>query len=195
MSHRLETRYGLPAKDILNVIERSPRCEQMVKGFVAEYHLENLLKTLLAKGDILGYKLIDVDGEPDFEVTTLDGTRALIECKMFMSNQKKWKVDFQRTRNSKSNPLSRFYRRSDFDVLAACTYNHNGRWDFVYVRTEDLPLDEDAGEDCLKKAVYYEETNPCWFSSLRDALQGRRVQSSNQNIVSSGSLSLDNFVE
>lgn len=167
----------------------------MVKGFVAEYHLENALKALHERGEILGYRLIDVDGKPDFEAATLDGTRVLIECKMFMSNHKRWKVDFQRTRNSKSNPLSRYYRRSDFDVLAACTYNHNGRWDFVYIRTQDLPLDDEAGEDCLKKAVYYDERVPCWTSSLKSILQNSCAQDRDEGAITSGVVPLDSFMD
>lgn len=46
MPHDLEIAYQLTSNEILDIIKRSPRCEQMVKGFVAEYHLERKLKVL-----------------------------------------------------------------------------------------------------------------------------------------------------
>jgi len=172
MEKSLAEKYMLSPEDILKVIARSPRCEQMVKGFVAEYHLERKLDDLVAAGKIMAYQRLDRDGQPDFLITTADGSLKL-ECKMFMSaksSQRGYKVDFQKTRNSPGDPLSRFYRRADFDILAACTYNQNERWDFVFIWTVDLPIDEKAGQDCLKKAVYYRQGDPLWSTSLEEIL-------------------------
>jgi len=43
------------------------------------------------------------------------------------------RVDFQRTRTSKANPCSRYYRPGDFDVVAACLHSVSSLWEFRYV--------------------------------------------------------------
>jgi len=172
MPHPLEVKYALPSKDILDIIARSPRCEQMVKGFVAECHLERMLKRVRSRGGIIDYERVDEDGRADFRVMA-EGGPFLIECKMFMtraSRRSGYKVDFRKTRNSAGDRLSRFYRRSDFDILAACTFNQNGQWDFVFIRISDLPLDEDAGGDRLKKSVFYRPGQPHWAGTLSEVL-------------------------
>lgn len=173
MTHILADNYQLPADDILEIIRRSPRCEQMVKEFVAEFHLERIFKTLLGDDKITGFKRLDDDGQPDFEAYPGRNT-IQVECKMFMSGRQykngDYKVDFQRIRHSTIDPRSRHYRRSDFQILAACTYNQNQRWDFVYIKTKHLPLDIEAGEDCLVKAVRYNPQAPFWTSSIEEVL-------------------------
>lgn len=192
MPHPLEIKYGLGSGEILDVIGRSPRCEQMVKGFVAEFHLEKMLEKAKTTDLIVDYKRIDKDGKPDFKVD-LKGGFITVECKMFMSakasNSNGYKVDFQRTRNSPGDPRSRFYRRSEFDLLAACTYNQDKLWRFVFIRTLDLPLDADAGEDCLKKAVYYRPGQEHWMETLKEALQSTPCHGE----VSSETISLDRY--
>lgn len=191
MSHYLEDAYQLTANEILDVIRRSPRCEQMVKGFVAEYHLERKLKVLQERG-LLTYQRIDHDGQPDFKVI-VGGRTVLMECKNVMTNgysNGDYKVDFQRTRNSPEYPLLRFYKRSDFDILAACTYNQNGRWDFLCISTSDLPLDADVGEGCLKKAVRYHAGDVRWTISLVKILG-----LGSQDDTTSGEVTLDRHVQ
>lgn len=84
MPHDLEIAYQLTSNEILDIIKRSPRCEQMVKGFVAEYHLERKLKALQEAG-LLTYERIDSDGRPDFKVV-VNGRTLLMECKNVMTN-------------------------------------------------------------------------------------------------------------
>lgn len=176
MPYPLETEFELSADEILAVIARSPRCKQMVKGFVAERHLEDVLNQLKAEGVVKSVERLDADGEPDFQVKSVAGT-SRVECKMVMS-QKPYangdlKVDFQRTRNSPGNPLSRFYKRGDFDIVAACLYNQTKKWEFRYIRTADLPIDQKAGGDCLKKALRYPGGLP-WTDSLDRLLSERK---------------------
>lgn len=191
MPRDLAADYQLTPEQILQVIARSPRCEQMVKGFVAEYHFELKLIELKEQGLIDDWEKIDQDGQPDYRVT-IGGRTQTIEVKLFMTqaaSNGRYKVDFQRTRNSPGDPLSRFYRRSDFDVLAGCTYNQNHRWDFVCIRTSDLPLDDKVGQDCLKKAVYYLDGDPGWTSDIIEVL-GIRAERGEHSIRTT---SLDRF--
>lgn len=172
MPHLLETEFELDAADILNIIARSPRCKQMVKGFVAEYHLEEILNALKDQGVLQSVDRIDADGKPDFSIG-YSGRKLRIECKMAMSVKPTasgdFRIDFQKTRNSPANPLSRFYKRMDFDIVAVCLYNQTGKWEFRYVMTSQLPIDEKVGKDCLKKGLRYPGGLP-WKSSLEELL-------------------------
>lgn len=174
MPHLLESEFELAADEILEVIARSPRCKQMVKGFVAEYHLERILRELAEKGVLDSVERIDKDGEPDFKVE-VGNKQLLIECKMVMSARPyangDLKVDFQRTRNSPGDPLSRYYKKGDFDIVAACLYNQTGKWEFRYIRTSNLPVDERVKKNCLKKALRYPGGLP-WKESLVPLLPG-----------------------
>ncbi len=149
---------GLSATEILDVIRRSDRCYQAVRGYVAERHLEKLLEQLKQSGTIEDFVFIDRDGQPDFRVT-LDGRTKTIECKNVMSKMRyangDFKVDFQRTRNQLgSNAQSgRYYKATDFDILAASMHNEVGQWKFNFVRTSDLPSVTISGVRCLVKAV------------------------------------------
>lgn len=170
MPPSLAEKYKLSPEEILGIIARNPRCEQRVKGFVAEYHLKKILEELKPKGIIIDFHGSIKDNDPDFTLVTKNAT-LLMECKMFRSNKKGYEVDFQKTRNAQDDKLSRFYRRSSFDILAACTFNKNERWDFRFIWTRDLPLDEVAGEDCLKKVVRYQEGDGRWSDSLEKILR------------------------
>jgi len=167
MANRLENEFQLSSDEILSIIHRSPRCKQMVKGFVAEYHLEKVFQDLVSSGEIKSFRRIDADSQPDF---TVDGPKRSyrVECKLAMSAKRykngDIKIDFQRTRNSASNPKSRFYKKSDFDIVATCLYNQTGKWEFKFISTSDIPIDEKYN-DCLKKALRYPGGLP-WADSI-----------------------------
>jgi hypothetical protein len=157
--HPVEIEMGLPASEILDVIRRSDRCYQTVRGYVAERHLEKLLEQLKASGAIQDSVFINKDGQPDFRVTPLHGRTKTIECKNVMSKTKyangDLRVDFQRTRNQLGSGArtGRYYKVTDFDILAACEHNQTGQWRFKFVRTANLPQVTVSGVQCLVKAV------------------------------------------
>jgi hypothetical protein len=156
--HPVEVEMGLSASEILDVIKRSDRCYQAVRGYVAERHLEKRLEQLKASGAIQQSVFINKDGQPDFRVT-LHGSTKTIECKNVMSKMRyangDLKVDFQRTRNQLGSGarIGRYYKVSDFDILAACEHNPRGQWSFKFVRTADLPQVKVSGVQCIAKAV------------------------------------------
>jgi hypothetical protein len=156
--HPVEVEMGLPASEILDVIKRSDRCYQTVRGYIAERHLEKLLENLKGSGAIQQSVYVNKDGQPDFRVT-LNGQARTIECKNVMSKTRyangDLKVDFQRTRNQLGTGarIGRYYKVTDFDVLAACEHNQTGQWRFKFVRTADLPQVTISGVQCLVKAV------------------------------------------
>lgn len=151
---------SLPAHEILDVIKRSDRVYQAVRGAVAERHLEKLLEQLKSDGRIDDFRFTNKEGEPDFTVSIGPHTWR-VECKNVLRGKTgryksgELKVDFQKTRNQLGDGArtGRYYKASSFEVLAACEYNQTGRWEFKFVRTRDLPRVHVEGIDCLVKAV------------------------------------------
>jgi hypothetical protein len=157
-THPVELEMGLIASEILDVIYRSDRCYQAVRGFVAEYHLEKILTALVAAGQLESYARINKDGKPDFRIF-VDAREVTIECKNVKSGDLyadgDAKVDFQRTRNQVGEKArtGRFYSPGEFDVLAAAEHTKDGIWSFKFVRTADLPRVTVEGLDLFKKVV------------------------------------------
>jgi len=135
--HKLEEQFSLSSREILEIITHRHRLEIAVRGGVAEHHLEAYLRTSP------GMKLIrqiDEDGRPDFEVTLGSRRLVTIECKNVSPVRRagRIKVEVQKTRASKSDPASRFYRLDQFDVVAACLWPITGTWEFRFKATREL---------------------------------------------------------
>ena len=110
---------------------------------------------------------IDEDGKPDF-VAGYRGKPVRIECKNTLRRPQQGlaKVDFQKTRASKSDPCSRYYRSEQFEVLAACLHPITERWDFKFCPTAALaPHPRCAGH--LSQHVL---VNSGWSESVVDVL-------------------------
>lgn len=138
--HNLERLFKLSANNILTVVEKNNRCLMAVKGAVAQEHLERYLARLKKSGVIKDFCAIDKDGEPDFWVI-YRGKKFLIECKNVQKTLRRGEitVDFMRTRYAKSvGPEGRFYKPSEFHVLAACLHNQTGKWKFRFIATKRL---------------------------------------------------------
>lgn len=116
-----------------------------VKGAVAEEHLRLRLEEVQSRGVISGYS-VGGEGQPDFTID-MNGRRIRIECKNVQQAKNKANrgglvlvtVDFKKTRNQLRGKHLRFYRREEFDIVAACMLNRTGRWDFVYAPTATFP--------------------------------------------------------
>jgi Methylase-associated X1 len=134
--HALELQLGIPAAEILNVITSQFRLAAAVRGGVAEYHLERYLRGL---PDVRKVHHIIEDGKPDFEIE-YRRELFLIECKNVLRHlyAKRPKVDFQKTRAAKGDPCSRYYKPTQFDVLAACLHPVTQTWEFRFAPTSGL---------------------------------------------------------
>jgi hypothetical protein len=128
---------------------------------VAEYHLGRFLENM--KG-VRQVEQIDADGQPDFRVTFDDGRSILVECKNTLRQKRPPQVDFQKTRASKSDPCSRFYKPSQFDVLAACLHPITERWEFRFCRTSSLDEHKTCKGRLSPKVVV---DGPRWTADLR----------------------------
>jgi hypothetical protein len=134
--HPLELKLGLPASDILDIISGAFRLEAAVRGGVAEHHLERHLR------DVPGVRKVRhiiEDGKPDFEIH-YRSRPFLIECKNVLARQQQGvpRVDFQKTRASKSDPCSRYYKPTQFEILAACLHPITNQWEFRFAPTKTL---------------------------------------------------------
>jgi len=164
--HRLERDFELSSHEILDIISRQGRLSVAVRGGVAEHHLGRLLA---ADPTVASAVPIDRDGG-DFDVRLDDGQAVIIECKNAAPSSYSdgaWKVEVQKTRASKNDPASRFYRTTQFDVVAACLFSSTGRWDFRYRRSRDLRRHE-RFDDRLAAMQRIDES---WATSLAEAMR------------------------
>ena len=123
------------------------RAQVDVKGKLAELYLYRQLKKLEKSGKISNLEWIDVDGKPDFSLTHKK-KKYQIECKNLRNETYKrpppaYKVEIQKTRNSKDGTNTRSYRTDYFDILAVCTFNQTGKWEFCFIKASDLNTVED----------------------------------------------------
>ena len=136
--HELEQEFSLSSREIIDIIAGRGRLKVAVRGGVAEHHLE---RTLRADPAVNTVERLDQDALHDFDVTMRDGRLLRVECKnaspeRYASGD--FKVETQKTRASKNDPASRFYRVDQFDVIAACLYSPTREWAFRYQLTDRL---------------------------------------------------------
>jgi len=164
-AHLLESALSLTAREILDVIAGRSRLLTAVRGGIAEHHLGRHLAGL---SELSSIDRIDEDGQPDFEVG-YKGRRFRIECKNTLrrSSPDAPRVDFQKTRAAKGDPCSRYYKLSQFEVLAACLHPVTESWEFRFCSTAMLPSHASCpGRLSQHVAVKGEH----WSSSLVDIL-------------------------
>ncbi len=132
-THPLAKYFGLSVDEILDLIAGASRLRMAVRGWVAEEHLR---ATLANVPGVTHCERLDEEGGPDLKVSFRGGPLLTIECKNVARDVDKHgnpKIDFQRTRAAKGNPCSRYYRPTDFDVVAGCLHAVTNAWDFRYV--------------------------------------------------------------
>jgi hypothetical protein len=173
--HELEDLLKAPANDIMDAILMGFRAQVDVKGKLAELYLYRYLKSLADTGIIENLEWRDKDGVPDFAFV-YNGKSYQMECKnvrneVYKTPEFSYKVEIQRTRNSKDGSNTRSYRVGYFDILAACTFNQTGKWNFMFIRTNDLDVVE-SNPDFLKimQRVPTDIIDP-WENDLIDVLE------------------------
>ena len=160
--HVLEKQFALTSEQILDIIGGRNRLSVAVRGGVAEYHLE---QQLTGAPGIASVRRLDVDAMHDFDVTLDDGTFLRVECKNASPKTSAggaFKVEVQKTRDSKGDPASRFYAADGFDVVAACLFSPTGRWEFRFGRTADMARHKDFPDRLAPIQTITEE----WTDSL-----------------------------
>ena len=141
MTHPLENKINAPAKDIMDAILAGFRTQIDIKGKLAELYLYRLLLDLKNRGIISNVEWLDTDGQPDFRIR-YNNNHIIIECKNLRNESYKttpsYKVEIQKTRNSKDGTNTRSYRVEQFDILAVCLFNQTKQWEFVFINVKDL---------------------------------------------------------
>jgi hypothetical protein len=152
VQHPLEQKFNASAWDILCAIERGFRAQVDVKGNLAEWFLNKVLEDLKAAGVFTQVEWSDENGKPDFRLVG-PGFDLNLECKNLRSDEQYadgcYKLETQKTRNQKQikegqeeeelqTKGTRWYKVSEFDVVAACLFNQTGRWEYLFARTIDL---------------------------------------------------------
>lgn len=135
--HSLTKEFELSETEVLDLIERANRLKVAVRGWVAEEHLFRYLSKI---PEIRSCSRLEGDG-PDLSVLLSDQRRLTIECKNVLRKRDRdgqARLDFQRTRASKSDPCSRYYSPKDFDVVAACLHAVSEQWEFRFVLPSSL---------------------------------------------------------
>jgi hypothetical protein len=133
--HHLTQELELAETEILDLIQSAPRLKMAVRGWVAEVHLQRMLADLPGITECVR---LEEEGSPDIRLRIADARPLLIECKNVLRGRLAdgtVRVDFQRTRSSKDDPCTRFYRPEDFDIVAACLHPCTERWEFRFALT------------------------------------------------------------
>lgn len=139
ISHKLLDELNITPEALLDLISSASRLKMAVRGWVAETHLEAYLKGMEGVSEC---RRINEEGKPDIGLRWRGSKPIQIECKNVLRTTYAGgipKLDFQRTRASKSDPCSRYYMPSDFDVVAACLHPVTEQWEFRFALTRDLP--------------------------------------------------------
>lgn len=138
-AHRLAVEFEMTEQEVLELIASKPRLKMATRGLIAELKLRNQLSTVSGIERCIP---IETEGSPvDLEVFYRGRGPITIQCKNALRNRTAdglARVDLQRTRTSKSDPCSRYYRRTDFTIVAACLHALTQRWEFSYALTGEL---------------------------------------------------------
>lgn len=138
VSHNLSEEFQLSHGEILDLIQSAPRLKMAVRGWVAETHLH---RQLVALPGISECHRIEEDGKPDFTLRFQESRLITLECKNVLRTLRADgipRVDFQRTRASKADPCSRYYKPEEFDVVAACLHPFTEQWEFTFALSREL---------------------------------------------------------
>ena len=137
--HALAQEFELSECEVLDLIASARRLKMAVRGWVAEEHLVRQLREVPG---VTACERLDEEGGPDIRLRFEGSDPLTVECKNVLRQRNAAglaRLDFQRTRASKEDACSRYYGRSDFDVVAACLHSVTERWEFCYALTEQLP--------------------------------------------------------
>jgi hypothetical protein len=140
VSHKLLDELSITPEALLDLISSASRLKMAVRGWVAETHLEAHLKSVNGVTECIR---LQGDGKPDISLRWKGSKPILVECKNVLRTTYAGgipKLDFQRTRAAKSDPCSRYYMPSDFQIVAACLHPVTEQWKFTFAPTSELPV-------------------------------------------------------
>jgi hypothetical protein len=158
--HGLAKEFQLRESEVLDLIANARRLKMAVRGWVAEEHLVRVLREI---PEVVDCRRLDGDGQPDVSLS-FRSVPLTVECKNVLRKRAadgSPRVDFQRTRASKSDECSRYYAPTDFDVVAACLHAVEERWTFAFAPTNSLP----PHRTCVGKLSSNVRVNAQWLGN------------------------------
>ena len=164
--HQLAHEFDMSEAAILDLISDARRLKMAVRGWVAEQHLVEQLRQVEGITDC---ERIDTENSPDIQLRFEDSDLLFVECKNVLRTPTKngsARVDFQRTRASKTDPCSRYYASDDFDVLAACLHARTERWEYAFALTREL----EPHQKCVGKLSSNVVVDARWRADIRGIL-------------------------
>lgn len=164
--HALASEFEMGETQVLDMIANARRLKMAVRGWVAEEHLVRQLRKVPGVSDCVRD---DADGHPDVELRYRGSKPLRVECKNVLRVTTKAglaRIDFQRTRASKSDPCSRYYSPRDFDVVAGCLHAVTERWQFMYA----LPSRLDGHSRCTTKLSNNVKLDGRWTDKVGQVL-------------------------
>ncbi len=138
--HQLAEEFSMGQDEILDLIAATPRLKMAVRGWVAEDHLTRQLSRVPG---VTNCRRLNEEGKPDITLRYKGSPPLYIECKNVLRQttaEGLARVDFQRTRASKRDHCTRYYRTDEFDVIAACLHAVTERWEFKFRIPTQLAL-------------------------------------------------------
>lgn len=155
--HHLAKEFALGEQAVLDLIANAPRLKMAVRGWVAEEHLVGHLQRI---DGVDGCQRQNIEGAPDVVLRYRGSQPIQIECKNVLRARSAAglpRLDFQRTRASKTDPCSRYYSPTDFDVVAACLHAVGDGWTYRFVEPTLLRHREGACSHKLANNVVIDE--------------------------------------
>lgn len=138
LPHKLNTEFEMSTERLLDLIDSARRLKMAVRGWVAEEKLVDVLKTVDGVSECVR---LDEEGGPDIRLRFEESDPLTIQCKNVLRQKLAdgtIRLDFQKTRGSKDDNCTRFYRPEEFDLVAACLHAVTERWEFRYALPRTL---------------------------------------------------------
>ena len=135
--HELAKEFALSEEKVLDLIAERRMLKMAVRGSVAEEHL---IQQLASVPGVRNCHRLKDDRGPDVSLS-FQGREITLECKnssRILTAEGLEKIDLQRTRAAKSDPCSRYYKPSEFDLVAACIHAVTEKWEFKFAATHSL---------------------------------------------------------
>ncbi len=164
--HQLSREFEMSPTEVLDLIAKTARLKMAVRGWVAEEHLVRQLERVEGVTDCV--RILE-DNRPDIQLRFEGSNLLLVECKNVLRTPRADgtpRVDFQRTRASKSDECSRYYSAEDFDILAACLHALTEQWEYSFALTRSL----DKHRKCAGKLSSYVNVDSRWQTNIRGIL-------------------------
>ena len=165
-THKLVKELNLTERALFDLIAETSRLKMAVRGWVAEVHLETYLQGVPGVEDC--YR-INEEGSADISLRFRGSNPILVECKNVAGKTSAAgipKIDFQRTRASKSDPCSRYYQPSDFALVAACLHGVTREWKFQFMPTKMIQ----PHKRCVGRLHSSLAVGANWYSDAEAAL-------------------------